>query len=364
MISKHIEIYKYRNPFRYKRPYTEGMSRKPSKSYEQFEQACLELVGEGRTITFSALKDKLGGGSNELLQGYLKLRAAALQKEQAGGLPAHVTDDMHGWFAKLVVDAKERAEIHLAQRTQALSGREAAVTLREVEIQRKEDRLAGREDVMRLQVAEIEQRLATSTERVAQRTIDLATASERLSATQAQLLIEREGRESAQRQAAGEREQMRQLQREATQQMSSEMAQIRNKLLEGVDGVSQSAKLLRVELAKPLEKLLGQGAGQKEALGGLVLTLGKVELAISALPGLASAVASVAQRQVAEAARTEAAAIEAHGAAPFRAVAKRRRMQATRADGRPRSTAKKKLRGNRALGAPQGRPSRPSPAGI
>jgi hypothetical protein len=316
------------------------MSRKPSKSYEQFEQACLELVGEGRTITFAALKEKLGGGSNELLQGYLKLRTAALQKEQAGGLPAHVTEDMHGWFAKLVVDAKERAQTHLAERTTALGSREAAAALREVEIQRKEDRLAGREDLMRMQAAEIEEKLVAATERLAQRTIDLATTRERLSSAQAQLLVEREGRESAERQAAAEREQMRQLHREATQRMSSEMGQIRNKLLEAVDGVSQSAKLLRSELVKPLEKLVGQGAGQKEVLGSLVLTLGKVELAMSSLPGLASAVAAVAERQSVEAARNAAQV-----AMPVKATA--RPLLAMRADGRQRSAAKQKLRGNR-----------------
>ena len=286
-----------RNAFRYSSVYTALMPRKPSKSYEEFIAGALALVAEGRTITFAAIREKLGGGSNELLQAYIKRYTLERQKDDAGGLPKHVTEDVHGWYAKLVMDAKERAEEQLSSRSKAVEGREQVSKAKEDDLQRREDRLAGKEEFIHARLADVEQQLATARGEAESKGTDLAEARGQLGRLQTQLTMEVDQRASQERLHVAERDQLRQLVLGAAERMASEVSTLRSKVMEAVDSVNQSWRGLRTDTGGKLDKLLAGGQTQREAMASVSISLSKIEAHGGLMADLSRAVDRLSMKQ-------------------------------------------------------------------
>jgi len=311
------------------------MSRKPSKTYEEFLAGTIALTAEGRTLTIAAIKEKLGGGSNELLTAYIKRHTLERQKDVAGGLPQHVTEDVHGWYAKLVIDAKERAEQQLESRSLAVELREKTAATREEELQRREDRLAGKEELIHTQLADMAQQLATSRSVAESRGSELAGTRQQLNDAQTQLAIERDQRASQDRLHVAERDQLRQMVTAAAERMAGEVSTMRSKVLEGVDTINQASRGLRTDIGGQLERILAGAATQRETLASLTVSISKVEAHGALVADLRRSVDRLAVKQ---SAADRSVTTDADGSSPK----SRSRSQTARARNAP---TKKKLRG-------------------
>ncbi len=298
----------------------------------------IELTAEGRTLTIAAIKEKLGGGSNELLTAYIKRHTLERQKDVAGGLPQHVTEDVHGWYAKLVIDAKERAEQQLESRSLAVELREKTAATREEELQRREDRLAGKEELLHTQLAAMAQQLETVRSVAESRSSDLATTRVQLNLAQAQLAIERDQRVSQERVHLTERDQLRQMVGTAAERMASEVSTMRSKVLEGVDAINQSSRGLRNDIGGQIERILSGATAQRELLASLSISMSKVEAHGALVTDMRRAVDRLAVKQ--SASDRSAMADPAGRSATARSAAKSVRSK--------KAPSKKRLRGSAA----------------
>lgn len=257
------------------------MAGKSKKSFEDFKAAALELTGEGRSVTFAGIREKLGGGSFELLKGYMAQWEASKVKAVAGHVPEKVADGVHTWYAELVVEAKKAAEAQLATREAAVGKREEESKEKEIELRRREERLEGKEEVWSAQLEQAKSKEAWAEARVQELTVELAETRQKMLAGEVSLRMEREARESMERLAKAEMESTRELVSQISERTMQEVDRLRGKLMEGVDGLQEARKSMKQEIGGVAEASEAAGERAKEGVTMLSLSIAKVEKMMS-----------------------------------------------------------------------------------
>jgi hypothetical protein len=114
------------------------MSRPALHTYEQFCQAADQLAAEGGSVTFAAMRQKLGGGGFQTLGRYMRRWRGCGDGSSSANVPELAQRAVEGWFDKFAAQAKAAAEADLSDRLAKVSAREAAVSSREESVNRLE----------------------------------------------------------------------------------------------------------------------------------------------------------------------------------------------------------------------------------
>jgi chromosome segregation ATPase len=100
------------------------MPRAPTISYERFKEVATSLKAEGLDLTYRSLRERLGGGSYEVLNRYIEL----FNKEQAAGMPGMPTNILsgaHALYEQAKADVRRELALEHAQRIEELDAEHA-----------------------------------------------------------------------------------------------------------------------------------------------------------------------------------------------------------------------------------------------
>lgn len=140
------------------------MPRAPSISYEQFRAVASTIKAEGQDLTFRLLRERLGGGSYEVLNRYIEL----FGKEQVAGMPGMPTNILsgaHALYEQAKADVRRDLAAEHAQRVAELDGEHAQLQTEREQLVQQVAHAQGAAATLTEQLGRVERELATERER-------------------------------------------------------------------------------------------------------------------------------------------------------------------------------------------------------
>lgn len=233
------------------------MPRPPSISFERFKEVASALRGEGKDLTYRLLRDRLGGGSNEVLGRYIDLFN---QEAAAGipGMPTNILSGAHALYEQAKADARKELLSTFAERERELDAEHAQLQSDRLELGERAARARGEAEVLRQQLRRVEEEL----ERERQRSATLAGTSAQL---EKELAAVKEVHNGSMRVEAAMVEQTASLQK-ALAEMSERGERLSVGFMQEVDHLRQSFKQLEASRRQELESLGKQLLEAREQL--------------------------------------------------------------------------------------------------
>lgn len=131
------------------------MPRAPTISYERFKEVATLLKNEGHDLTYRILRERLGGGSYEVLNRYIEL----FNKEQAAGMPGMPTNILsgaHALYEQAKADVRRELAQEHAQRIEELDAEHAHLQAERERLVAQAAQAQGAADVLSEQVRRLE----------------------------------------------------------------------------------------------------------------------------------------------------------------------------------------------------------------
>ena len=160
------------------------MPRPATISYDDFAAAARELGAGGQSLTFAAVRIKLGGGSYDVLRRYIDRYAEEQPSRQAGpGVPEAVRGGMQALYDQAIAEATRQVRAELDVDAQTLAAERQALQVEQVDMQQRtvqaetEARLLReRVDELAAEREELHDRLDVAQRRVLELEVALASA--------------------------------------------------------------------------------------------------------------------------------------------------------------------------------------------
>lgn len=160
------------------------MPRPATISYDDFAAAARELGAGGQSLTFAAMRIKLGGGSYDVLRRYIDRYAEEQPSRQAGpGVPEAVRGGMQALYDQAIAEATRHVRAELDVDAQTLAAERQALQVEQVDMQQRtvqaetEARLLReRVDELAAEREELHDRLDVAQRRVLELEVALASA--------------------------------------------------------------------------------------------------------------------------------------------------------------------------------------------
>lgn len=131
------------------------MPRAPTISYERFKEVATLLKTEGHDLTYRILRERLGGGSYEVLNRYIEL----FNKEQAAGMPGMPTNILsgaHALYEQAKADVRRELAQEHAQRIEELDAEHAHLQAERERLVTQAAQAQGAADVLTEQLRRLE----------------------------------------------------------------------------------------------------------------------------------------------------------------------------------------------------------------
>ena len=131
------------------------MPRVPTISYERFKEVAMLLKTEGHDLTYRILRERLGGGSYDVLNRYIEL----FNKEQAAGLPGMPTNILsgaHALYEQAKADVRRELAQEHAQRIEELDAEHAHLQSERERLVTQAAQAQGAADVLSEQLRRLE----------------------------------------------------------------------------------------------------------------------------------------------------------------------------------------------------------------